>query len=315
MNKISFASFGQNIKILVDPKGKDYSKYIGSYLITPNRNEATLATGINICDNKSLKEALKKLKNIASLEIAMITLSEKGIAILDENNHLVIYPTVTKDIYDVTGAGDTVIASLCFSLLQNNNIDEAIKFANLAAGIAVGKIGSSTVTLDEIEDYKATIHQSDIEYHIKSIPEIEKTVKRLKNLGKKIIFTNGCFDILHRGHISYLSKAKSYGDILIVGLNSDDSVRRLKGKTRPINSEDDRAFVLAGLESVDYVVKFREDTPFNLIKIIKPDILVKGGDYKGKEVIGSDIVDEVKLIDFIDGHSTTNIIKSLQKTS
>ena len=313
MNKINFAALSLNIKVLVDPKGKDYHKYIGSYLLTPNKKEVIEATGIDIKDNDSLKKALKQLHNTACLRIPMITLSEDGIAYLDKKDNLIISPTVAKEVYDVTGAGDTVLASLGYSLAIGKNIEESVKFANLAASVVVGKIGSATATIEEIEEYKSSIHKSSIDSHIKTFEEIQKTIKRLKQQNKKIVFTNGCFDILHRGHISYLDIAKSFGDILIVGLNSDNSVRTLKGENRPINNEDDRAFILGALESVDYVVKFSEDTPLNLIELIKPDILVKGGDYKGKIIVGSDIAKEVKLVNFIDGKSTTNTIKKIQK--
>jgi D-beta-D-heptose 7-phosphate kinase/D-beta-D-heptose 1-phosphate adenosyltransferase len=193
------------------------------------------------------------------------------------------------------------------------SIESSMEFANLAAGVVVGKLGSATATLEEIEEYKSTLHKSSIESHIKTLSEIEKTVERLRKVGKKIVFTNGCFDILHRGHVSYLDVAKSFGDVLILGLNSDESVKRLKGVNRPINNQEDRGFILAALESVDYVVNFSENTPYELIKIIQPDILVKGADYEGKEVVGSDIAKEVRLVTFIDGKSTTSTIEKIQK--
>ena len=314
IGKISFSAFGSDTKILVDPKGEDYKKYIGSYLLTPNKKEASLATGIDIVDEESLKQALKKLHNTACLHVPMITLSDQGIAILDENNELVIKPTVAREVFDVTGAGDTVLASLGYCLAKDMDIIDALEFANLAAGVVVGKIGSATATLEEIEEYKSSFHKSSIESHIKTFDQIEKTVERLKSKNKKIVFTNGCFDILHKGHVQYLDKAKSFGDVLILGLNSDESVRELKGPNRPINSEDDRAYILAALESVDYVVKFTEDTPYELIKIIQPDILVKGGDYEGKDVVGSDIAEELKLVQFLDGKSTTKTIEKIQKS-
>ena len=312
MNKIIFCASGHEIKVLVDPKGEDYSKYIGSYLLTPNKKEASLATGIDIVDEESLKKALKKLHNTACLQIPMITLSEDGIAILDESNEIVKKPTVAREVFDVTGAGDTVLASLGYCLAKELDIVSAMEFANLAAGVVVGKIGSATATQEEIEEYKSSLHKSSIESHIKTFDEIKKTVERLKEQKKKIVFTNGCFDILHRGHVQYLDKAKSFGDVLILGLNSDASVRELKGPSRPINNEDDRAFILAALESVDYVVKFTEDTPYKLIQIVQPDVLVKGGDYEGKEVVGSDIASEVKLVQFVDGRSTTKTIEKIQ---
>ena len=300
------------IKVLVDPKGKNYSKYKGAYTLTPNRKEAIEATNIDIKDNFSLIEALKNLKEKCNLEISLITLGESGIAIFDDN--LKVTPTVAREVYDVTGAGDTVIASIAFALSNDLEIDEAINFANLAAGIVVGKIGSATVTLDEIYEYESSLHKSNSSSHIKTFNEIEKLSKKFHEQGKKIVFTNGCFDILHIGHVKYLEAAKSYGDILIVGLNADSSVRKLKGPSRPINIQEDRAYILASLESVDYVVIFEKETPYELIKLINPHTLVKGGDYEGKDVVGQDIVNELKLVQFVDGKSTTNTIKRIQNS-
>ncbi len=300
-----------SIKVLVDPKGKDYSKYKGSYTLTPNKKEAMEATNIDIKDESSLIEALKSLKTQCELEVSLITLSEQGIAIFDDE--LTIKPTVAREVYDVTGAGDTVIASIAFALGNNLDIKDAIYFANLAAGVVVGKIGSATTTLDEIYEYEYSLHKSNSTSHIKTFDEIKTLASKLHNQGKKIVFTNGCFDILHVGHVKYLEVAKSYGDVLILGLNADSSVKKLKGPTRPINTQDDRAYILASLESVDYVVIFEEETPYELIKLIKPHVLVKGGDYEGKEVVGQDIADELKLVQFVDGKSTTNTIKRIQE--
>lgn len=301
----------KNKKVLVDPKGNDYSKYSGAYLLTPNKKEAELATNIKIEDEKSLQSALEKLKSVATLEISLITLSEDGIAVLHEEK-VTKKPTVAREVYDVTGAGDTVLASLGFAIALENDIYSSMEFANLAAGVVVGKLGSATVTLDEIEEYKTSLNKSTIEMHIKSRDEIQKISQRLKSQGKNIVFTNGCFDILHRGHVSYLDVAKSFGDVLILGLNSDASVKRLKGDDRPINCEEDRAYILSALESVDYVVIFGEETPYELIKKVQPDTLVKGGDYEGKTVVGSDIAKEVKLVEFIDGKSTTSTIGKIK---
>lgn len=298
-------------KVLVDPKGKDYSKYRGAYLLTPNKKEASEATGIMIGDDASLRQALLFLKKTCDLECSMITLSEDGIAIYDDSMRR--FPTVAKEVYDVTGAGDTVIASLSFALSVGLSIDEAAPFANHAAAVVVGKIGSATVTLDEIEEYQSSLHQSTSDAHIKSHDEIAALAKRLKREGKTVVFTNGCFDILHVGHVKYLQEAKSYGDVLIVGLNTDDSVRILKGPTRPVNPEADRAYILAALEAVDYVVLFSDDTPYELIKSIAPDILVKGGDYEGKSVVGAEFARELRLVQFVDGKSTTATIKKINK--
>ena len=197
-------------KVLVDPKGKDYSKYQGAYFLTPNKKEAQEATSISITDEKSLKQALQTLKEVASLEISMITLSEDGIAFL-QNNEVVIQPTVAREVYDVTGAGDTVLASLGYALALGYDIQYSVEFANLAAGVVVGKIGSATVSLDEIEEYKSSLHKSSIELHIKTKEEMAPIVKRLKKQNRRVVFTNGCFDILHKGHVSYLDVEKVLG--------------------------------------------------------------------------------------------------------
>tara|TARA_B100000795_G_scaffold256908_1_gene229707 strand:+ start:1934 stop:3358 length:1425 start_codon:yes stop_codon:yes gene_type:complete len=299
-------------KVLVDPKGFNYSKYKGAYLLTPNKKEACEATNISIKDKESLGQAIKILKNQCNLEVSLITLSDQGVAIFD--NDLRIHPTVAIEVFDVTGAGDTILASLGFALSSNANIDEAVKFANLASGVVVGKIGSATATINEIIEYESSLNKSNSFEHIKTIDEISTIVNELKDKDKKIIFTNGCFDILHIGHIKYLEEAKSFGDILILGLNSDKSIQRIKGSNRPINTENDRAYILAALEVVDFLVIFDEDTPFQLINLIKPDVLVKGGDYEGKEVVGQDIAKELKIVQFINGSSTTKTIERIKKS-
>ena len=299
-------------EVLIDPKGLDYSKYKGAYLLTPNKKEASEATNINISDDSSLAQALTQLKYECDLDVSLITLSEDGVAIYD--NDLRTHPTVAREVFDVTGAGDTVLASLGFALACNIDIDEAVKFSNLAAGVVVGKIGSATATLNEIIEYESSLNKSTSDEHIKSLNEIAILSEELKARGKKIIFTNGCFDILHAGHVRYLETAKSYGDVLILGLNSDRSVRALKGETRPINTQIDRAYILAALEAVDYVVVFNNDTPYDLIKAVRPHVLVKGGDYEGKQVVGQDIADELKLVQFVDGKSTTKTIEKIQKS-
>jgi D-beta-D-heptose 7-phosphate kinase/D-beta-D-heptose 1-phosphate adenosyltransferase len=302
---------GSGVKVLVDPKGRDYSKYRGATLVTPNKKEASEATGIEIVDAESLKKAGFELKNGLDLDMAMITLSEEGMAIFDETMRTI--PTVAREVYDVTGAGDTVLSTLGFVLAAGGDIDEAARIANAAAAVVVGKLGSATASWDEIIAYETTLHESTTEHRIKSREALAGSVERLKNEGKRIVFTNGCFDILHLGHVKYLEKAKSFGDVLIVGVNSDASVRRLKGENRPVNPEYDRAYLLAALDAVDFVTIFDEDTPYELIEIVGPDVLVKGGDYKGKEVVGSDIAKEVRLVDFVDGKSTTKIIEKINE--
>ena len=300
-------------KVLIDPKGIDYLKYKGAYLLTPNKKEASIATKINIVDDTSLADAVLKLKSICDLDVSLITLSEHGIAIYDDE--LRIHSAIAKEVFDVTGAGDTVLASLGFAIACGYDIDEAAAFSNLAGGIVVGKIGSATTTLNEIIEYESSLNKSSSDKHIKTQVEIAALSEELRSKGRKIVFTNGCFDLLHAGHISFLETTKSFGDVLILGLNSDRSVTSLKGKERPINIQADRAYILAALEVVDYVVIFDEDTPYELIKTIKPHILVKGGDYKGKEVVGQDIADELILVEFVDGKSSTQIIEKIQKSN
>ena len=298
-------------KVLIDPKGHNYLKYKGAYLLTPNKKEASEATKINIIDDASLIQAIAQLKSECDLDVSLITLSEQGVAIYDDE--LRIHPTIAKEVFDVTGAGDTILASLGFAIACGFNINEAVEFSNLAAGVVVGKIGSATTSLNEIIEYESSINRSTSDKHIKSIDEITLLIKELKARDKRIVFTNGCFDLLHAGHIIFLETAKSFGDVLILGLNSDRSVTSLKGKERPINIQADRAYILAALEVVDYVVIFDEDTPYKLIKAIKPHILVKGADYKGKEVVGQDIADELKLVEFVDGKSSTQTIEKIKQ--
>ncbi|GAA8743632.1 D-glycero-beta-D-manno-heptose-7-phosphate kinase [Helicobacter pylori] len=289
--------------ILCDPKGKDYSKYSHASLITPNRAELEQALHLKLDSHANLSKALQILKETYQIAMPLVTLSEQGIAFL-EQGELVNCPTIAKEVYDVTGAGDTVIASLTLSLLESKSLKDACEFANAAAAVVVGKMGSALASLEEIA---LILNQT----HPKILP-LEKLLETLDQ--QKIVFTNGCFDILHKGHASYLQKAKALGDVLIVGLNSDDSVKRLKGDKRPIVSEKDRAFLLASLSCVDYVVVFEEDTPIKLIQALKPDILVKGADYLNKEVIGSEFAKETHLMEFEEGYSTSAIIEKIKRT-
>jgi len=297
-----------NKKLIIDPK-KDFSKYVNAWMIKPNKKELEIASSIKIKNRDDLIKAGWKVKKELNLDYLLVTLSEDGMALFSDE--FIEMPTMVKEVYDVTGAGDTVLAALGYFLSRSNNVIEAMHFANAAAAVVVGKLGSATVNLEEIKEAQRKIDNS-VDYKIVDFETIEKIVKELKQNSKKIVFTNGCFDILHIGHVKYLQKAKSLGDKLIVGVNSNESVKRLKGEDRPINDEYDRAYLLASLEVVDYVVIFKEDTPYELIKKIKPDILVKGADYKDKEVVGSDIAKEVRLIEFVEGKSTTNIIEKIK---
>ncbi len=299
--------------VLIDPKGKDYTKYKGATLVTPNKKEASEATGIEIDSIEALERVGFEIKNNFNLDMAIVTLSEEGMAIFDDTMRTI--PTVAKEVYDVTGAGDTVLSTIGYILACGGDIDEAAKVANAAAAVVVGKLGSATANWDEIISYQEALHESTTEHRIKSFKELQKSIEFLKRDDKKIVFTNGCFDILHLGHVKYLQKAKSFGDVLIVGVNSDSSVKRLKGDSRPVNSEYDRAYILASLDCVDFVIIFDEDTPYNLISMVKPDVLVKGGDYKGKDVVGSDIAKRVELVDFVEGRSTTSTISRIKSCS
>lgn len=296
--------------VLVDPKGDDYGKYGGATLITPNKKEASIAAKTEIKDRKSLLAAGEQLKQTLNLDACVITLSEDGMAIFEET--MTKIDATAKEVYDVTGAGDTVLATLGFAIAAGKSLIEAAKMANSAAAVVVGKLGSATVTIDEIIAYEGTIHHCEISSKIKSFAQIETEAQTLKSEGKKVVFTNGCFDILHRGHVEYLKRSKAEGDVLVVGLNSDASVKRLKGESRPVVCEEDRAYILAALGIVDYVVVFEEDTPYELIKKVRPDVLTKGADYEGKTVVGSDIAGEVKLITFVDGRSTTTTINKIR---
>lgn len=300
-----------NKKLIIDPK-KDFSKYINAWMLKPNKKELETAAGMQIKNKEDLIKAGWMVKKELNLDYLLVTLSEDGMALFGDK--FVEVPTMAREVYDVTGAGDTVLASLGYYLSKNDDLVSAMHFANAAAAVVVGKLGSATVTLEEIKETERRIDNS-VDYKIVDFETIEKIANELKAENKKIVFTNGCFDILHIGHVKYLQKAKALGDKLIVGVNSNDSVKRLKGPARPVNDEYDRAYLLASLEVVDYVVIFEEDTPYELIKKVKPDILVKGADYKGKVVVGSDIAKEVRLIDFVDGKSTTNIIKKVRNAN
>ena len=298
--------------IIVDPKGTDFRKYKGSTILTPNMSEFEAVVGS--CKNlHEIELKAKKLIKQLSLNALLITRSEKGMTLVEKGKKSFNVPALAKDVYDVTGAGDTVVSVLASCLGAGITFRDSVVIANIAASIVVGKVGTSTVSPKEIIN---TV--PDNTYHINDTKrKIIKRIIDLKESGKKIVFTNGCFDILHPGHLSYLREAKNLGDILVIGLNSDTSVRRLKGTKRPINKQKDRSILLQSLSFVDYVIPFSEDTPKDLIKILSPDILVKGGDYKIKDIEGADHViennGEVKILDFIHGYSSSNIIEKIKR--
>ncbi len=304
-----------NIPVLADPKGSDYTKYRGATLLTPNKKEASEATKIEIKNDETLYAAGIKLKRELNLKHSVITLSEDGIGIFDEEGTTKL-PTLAQEVFDVTGAGDTAISALGIALALGADIVEAARFANKAAAVVVAKVGSATATLEEIISFENKELNEDFEDKIVDRVYLKKAVAGLKERGKKVVFTNGCFDILHSGHVKYLSEARKLGNALVVGLNTDRSVRVLKGETRPINQESDRARVLAALGFVDFVTFFDEETPLELINEVIPDILVKGADYKPEEIVGFDTVTQnggkVMTIALVEGKSTTKTIEKIK---
>lgn len=295
-------------KVIIDVKDKNINKYKNAYLLKPNLLELNNILGRKINGKSDLIESVYLLKEKSNCSAVLVTLGEQGMILLDENNEIESIPTMTKEVYDVTGAGDTVIAFLTSSIANGLKLVDSAKIANIAAGIQVGKVGTSIVQIFELEKYYTT-YESGID---KCIDAPRFNLLKSHWHDKKVVFTNGCFDILHVGHIRYLKKAAELGDILVVGLNSDNSIKRLKGNDRPVNREKDRIEMLSELDFIDYIIVFNDDTPYEVIKTIEPDILVKGGDYTLESVVGKDIVEsyggEVKIIPVVEGFSTTNII-------
>ena len=301
--------------VLIDPKGTDFERYRGATLLTPNMNEFEAVVGK--CHNDAEIEA-KGLLLLQSLDLdaLLITRSERGMTLLQNNQAPLHLPTQAREVFDVTGAGDTVISVLATSLAAGESLAHATALANLAAGIVVSKLGTATVSPQELRE--ALHEELRIEGGIVSEGQLIQQVRAAQQRGEKVVMTNGCFDILHSGHVTYLQQARKLGDHMIVAVNDDASVKRLKGELRPVNTLDSRMHVLAALECVDWVVAFNEDTPERLICKVLPDLLVKGGDYRPEQIAGGQCVTEnggeIKVLDFVEGHSTTDIIKSLQKT-
>ncbi len=303
--------------VLIDPKGTDFERYRGATMLTPNMSEFEAVVG-KVKDNQDLEQKALDLIAKFDLDCLLVTRSEDGMSLIRPNLPAVHLPTRAQEVYDVTGAGDTVIATLGASLAQGLDIVDACEIANRAAGIVVGKLGTSTVSPKELQQ---ELNRNDEPINLKkgvvSETELEAIVKKLKDRNLKIVMTNGCFDILHKGHVTYLKDAKKLGDILIVAVNTDRSVQALKGSSRPIVPLDGRMSVLSALESVDYVVPFDEDTPQRLIAKILPDILVKGGDYKIEDIAGHVEVlsngGQVLTIPVVEGFSTTNIVNRIRK--
>ena len=302
-----------NVPVLIDPKGTDFERYRGATLLTPNMSEFEAVVGHCQSEDEIVEKGLKMIADF-DLSALLVTRSEKGMTLIRPNQTPFHLPTQAKEVYDVTGAGDTVISVLATAIADGRPYEEACYLANAAAGVVVGKLGTSTITPTELEN---TIHhREETGFGVMDETTLKAIIVEAKARGEKIVMTNGCFDILHPGHVSYLENARKLGDRLIVAVNTDESVKRLKGESRPINDLNARMAVLAGLASVDWVVPFAEDTPQRLIGEILPDLLVKGGDYKPEEIAGSEEVwangGEVKVLNFENGCSTTNVIKKIQ---
>ncbi len=302
-------------KVLIDPKSKSFDKYRKATIITPNLSEFEMVVGKCETEEDLVEKGMELIAKY-QLDALLVTRGEQGMTLLRHGMDPENMPTHAREVFDVTGAGDTVISVLGAALSSKEDIVDATKLANIAAGIVVGKLGTATVSISELQCAMRGLTES----HSKMMNEDQLLlfVENAKNNGEKIVMTNGCFDILHAGHVNYLFEASRLGDRLIIAVNDDASVKRLKGDARPINSLEQRMVVLSALQSVDWVVAFSEDTPERVINCILPDVLVKGGDYKVSEIAGSDQVlnngGKVEILSFVDGCSTTGIINSIQNS-
>jgi D-beta-D-heptose 7-phosphate kinase/D-beta-D-heptose 1-phosphate adenosyltransferase len=300
------------VPVLVDPKGTDFGQYRGATIMTPNQSEFEAVAGRCESDDELVERAIDLMQQL-ELGALLVTRSEKGMLLIENGSEPLFLSTQAREVYDVTGAGDTVIATLAGALACGQSLGSAAAVANLAAGLVVRKIGVATVTTGELA---AALHQrGQGGGGLVDLDALLALVDEARDRDERIIMTNGCFDVLHAGHVSYLEEAKSLGDRLIIAVNDDDSVKRLKGPDRPINALEDRLLVLAGLAAVDWVVPFSADTPAKLIEAVLPDVLVKGGDYKPEEIAGAREVlqsgGEVRILSFRDGHSSSRIIDRL----
>ncbi len=303
----------KDIPVFIDIKGDYYEKYRGATLLKANRAELSRITQKNVNTEEQLLNAAMDLCRRAECHYVLITLGADGMMLADANGLLKKVRSTAREVYDVTGAGDTALAYLSVGLVNGLDILKTVEIANDASGIKVAKLGTDIVYPDEVKMLSGAYPKRLNMYQ----PGGFICLRELKKRHKKIVFTNGCFDILHAGHVNYLNRAKALGDILVVGLNSDESIKRLKGNGRPINCLEDRAAMLTALSSVDYVVPFEEDTPQKLIEMIEPDVLVKGGDYEIEKIVGYDYViqhgGQVYILPFLEGKSTTETIGRLRK--
>ncbi len=300
------------LPVLVDPKGGDFEKYRGATIITPNQSEFEAAAGTCSTADDLVARARDMINDLDLLAV-LVTRSEKGMLLVQGSDEPVFLPTRAREVFDVTGAGDTVIAVLAGALASGEELQSAAALANLAAGLVVRKVGVASVTPSEI---KVALHRrGEGGRGLVTEEALLPLTVEARSRSERIIMTNGCFDVLHAGHVAYLEEAKSLGDRLIVAVNDDDSVRRLKGESRPVNALEDRMAVLAGLAAVDWVVPFTENTPERLIESVMPDTLVKGGDYRSDEIVGAKAVlqngGEVRVLAFREGYSSSRIIDKL----
>ncbi len=317
IDKILEYTIKKSIKTLVDPKGANFDKYKNCSIITPNLKEFSKIVG-SFTNNMEFEEKAFNLLDKLSLEALLITKGKYGLSLFTKSKDHQEIPAEASEVFDVTGAGDTVISVLAAMYASGASLYDAAFVANIAAGISIQRQGTVQVTREELTNAltKKNKHKHISKILDKSI-DLELFVKSLKQKNKKIVMTNGCFDLLHAGHVSYLEASKSMGDYLIVGINNDESVRRLKGHKRPINILENRLRVISSLNCIDLIIPFSEDTPINLIKTIKPDIYVKGADYKLNEIIGADFIrgygGEVNLIPLLNGLSTSNTIRKISE--
>ena len=304
----------QGVPVLVDPKGNDFTRYRGASLLTPNYVEFESVVG------KCATEHELKIKGaalMAALDLSglLITRGEQGMTLLRPDQPELHLPARAREVFDVTGAGDTVIAILAASLASGQLMPESVAMANLAAGIVVGKQGTATLSAPELR--RAIIAEQGAERGVVTEEQLLMALEDARAAGERIVFTNGCFDIIHAGHVGYLEEARKLGDRLVVAVNSDASITRLKGEGRPINSVDRRMAVLAGLESVDWVLSFDDDTPERLLRRVKPEVLVKGGDYRENQVVGHKLVaaygGKVQVLSFYENCSTTSIVNKIRQ--
>jgi D-beta-D-heptose 7-phosphate kinase/D-beta-D-heptose 1-phosphate adenosyltransferase len=308
----------RGIPVIVDPKGSSWDKYVGATLVTPNRSELGEATGESVEDLEKLLTAGEKLRRTLHIDCLAVTLGERGIVALDDAGRRE-FPSEAREVFDVSGAGDTVVAAATAALVGGLGIDDALRFANVAAGLVVGRFGTVPIDRQELRAALDRTSPANLESKICSLENAIGRVRHWQARGDKIVFTNGCFDLVHAGHILHLAKARQLGDRLIIGLNSDSSIRGLKGPDRPIQGEKERAILLAGLGSVDAVVIFQDPTPLDLIVALCPDVLVKGDDYLPQNIAGAREVEswggQVVTLPLVPGHSTSAIVKRIRESN